>query len=215
MTNLPLTGEFKVTCAYGEKGSYWSSGVHKGIDLVPSNWIIYSSCDGVVKTVAFDKGGWGWYVRVQENTTKNIHIFCHLETDSVKVKVGQKVNRSTVIGTMGATGNVTGAHLHFQIEKSNTDRTVIDPTKWLGIPNKRGTYNSEDYKIKKKETNGMTAKDYKDVNKIPSWAFNAVDEATKDGIMMGGQNGNFRPNEPITRAEFAVCYQRMKGKFKK
>ena len=33
-TKICFTGDFKVTCEYGKKGSYWASGVHQGIDLV-------------------------------------------------------------------------------------------------------------------------------------------------------------------------------------
>jgi murein DD-endopeptidase MepM/ murein hydrolase activator NlpD len=35
--------------------------------------------------------------------------------DSLQVKVGQKVSTGTVLGKMGATGDVTGKHLHFEI----------------------------------------------------------------------------------------------------
>ena len=48
-TNIPLTGEFRVTCEYKRKGN-WSAGWHTGIDLVGDEKI-YSSCDGeVVRT---------------------------------------------------------------------------------------------------------------------------------------------------------------------
>ena len=199
MTNLPVAGAFSVTCIYGQKGNLWSSGYHKGIDLVASNRNIYCTCDGVVKTVGFDKSGWGQYIRVQENTTKNIHIFCHLVTDSQKVKVGQKVNRSTILGTMGTTGNSTGVHLHFQIEKSNSNRTVCDPTEWLGIPNKKGSYNSADYQV-----GADVLKNIKDKATIASWAKTDVEKVVANEIMVGDNNGNFRPNDPITRAEMAT-----------
>lgn len=199
MTNLPITGAFSVTCIYGQKGNLWSSGYHKGIDLVASNRNIYCTCDGVVKTVAFDKGGWGQYVRVQENTTKNIHIFCHLVTGSVKVTVGQNVNRSTILGTMGTTGNSTGVHLHFQIEKSNSDRTVCDPTEWLCIPNKKGTYDSKDYQI-----NIDALSHIKDKSEIASWAKNDVAKVVANKIMVGDDNGYFRPKDSITRAEMSA-----------
>lgn len=208
MSNLPMKGVFQITATYGQVGSYWVNG-HKGIDFVSNDTNIYSTCDGVVRKVAYDEKGWGQYVSIGDNEGRR-HIFCHLVKGSVKVKEGQRVEKSTIIGMMGATGNVTGPHLHFQLQQGET---VIDPTPYLGVPNKKGTYNSVDF-----EYDGgfrMRASDYRDSKKIPEWAFNAVDEATKDGIMMGDQNGNFKPNEPITRAEFAVCYQRMKGKFKK
>lgn len=208
MTNLPFTGNFRVTCEYGKKGNFWSSGYHKGIDLVGNDTNIYCSCDGVVKTASYDKGGWGYYVRVEENKTKNIHIFCHMAKGSIRVKVGQKVSRETILGKMGSTGNSTGAHLHFQIENSNNDRTVLKPTTWLGIPNKVGTYNSKDYQLK--EVEAMTAKDFKDKNQIPKWAYDAVDYVARKGLMQGDENGKFRPNDPITRAELAVVLQRSK-----
>ncbi len=204
MTNLPFTGKIKVTCEYLRKGSAWSSGYHKGIDLTCANTDIYCTCDGVVKTVGWDADGWGRYVRVEESATKRIHIFCHMVKDSVKVKVGQKVSRATVLGVMGSTGNSTGPHLHFQIEKSNTNRTVYDPTEWLGIPNKVGSYDSADYQIKEVEKVA-----YKDQKSIPAWAEDAVEKVTEKGYMVGDDQGNFRPNDPITRAEMAVILQRL------
>ena len=203
-TNLPFTGKIKVTCEYLRKGNLWSSGYHKGIDLVCTNRSIYCTCDGVVKTVGWDPDGWGRYVRVEETKTKRIHIFCHMVKDSVKVKVGQKVSRATVLGTMGSTGNSTGAHLHFQIEKSNDNRSVCDPTEWLGIPNKVGTYDSADYQIKEVEKVA-----YKDQKSIPAWAKDAVERVTKKKLMIGDDQGNFNPNKPITRAEMAVILDRL------
>ena len=214
MTNLPITGNFRVTCEYGRKGNLWSSGYHKGIDIVSDNRNIYCTCDGTVKTVSFDTSGWGQYIRVQENTTKNIHIFCHLVTGSQNVKVGQKISRNTILGTMGTTGNSTGVHLHFQIEKSNTDRTVLDPTEWLGIPNKVGQYNSKDYQIDndsaKEKQNKLTK--FKDSLKIGAWAKDYVNKVVNAGLMVGDGLGNFNPQKFITRAEMAsIVYRGFKN----
>lgn len=204
MTNLPVSGSFKVTCPYKKKGNLWASGYHKGIDLVCNDRIIYSTCDGVVKTIGWDPDGWGYYVRIEEKTTKRIHIFCHLVKRSAKVAVNQKVTRKTILGTMGTTGNSTGVHLHFQIEKSNTDRTVCDPTEWMKIPNKVGSYNSKDFEIKEEKKMA-----YKDENTIPAWAKSGVEYATQKGLMKGDAAGNFNPNAPITRAEVAVILERL------
>lgn len=206
MTNLPITGDFMITATYGQKGKHWANG-HQGIDFVAPDRRVFATCTGTVRLVAYDPGGWGNYISIGDDEGRR-HIFCHLS--EVYVKKGQKVSRTTVIGKMGSTGNSTGVHLHFQLQNGET---VIDPTDYLGIPNKSGEYESKDFEIDGGEI--MTANDYNDRKKIPSWAFDAVDEAAKDGIMFGDDRGNFRPNDPITRAEFAVCYQRMKGKFKK
>ena len=204
MTNLPISGRFWVTCPYKKKGDLWAGGYHKGIDITSSDRIIYATCEGVVKTVGWDPDGWGQYVRVEEKNSKRIHIFCHLIKGSVKVAVNQKVTRKTILGTMGTTGNSTGVHLHFQIEKSNTDRTVCDPTEWLGIPNANGEYQSKDYQI---EEGAKMA--YKDEKSIPAWAKEAVNRATAKGQMQGDAEGNFRPNDPVTRAELAVVLDRL------
>ncbi len=47
---------------------------------------------------------------------------------SINVSVGQKVNTGDVIGRVGATGNVTGAHLHLEV---HTGSGGIDPAAWL------------------------------------------------------------------------------------
>ena len=110
MTNLPITGIFSITATFGQKGSYWTNG-HKGVDITCTNRDVYATCDGVVRVIAYDSGGWGQYVTIGESNG-NIHIFCHLVNGSVKVKRGERVNRTTKIGIMGSTGNSTGVHLH-------------------------------------------------------------------------------------------------------
>jgi murein DD-endopeptidase MepM/ murein hydrolase activator NlpD len=50
-------------------------------------------------------------------------MFCHL--DEIQVVDGQKVMQGDVIGTVGATGRVTGPHLHLGI--SLNDQRV-EPT---------------------------------------------------------------------------------------
>jgi murein DD-endopeptidase MepM/ murein hydrolase activator NlpD len=52
-----------------------------------------------------------------------ISMFCHL--DEIQVVDGQRVTQGEVIGTVGATGRVTGPHLHLGISL-NDER--IEPT---------------------------------------------------------------------------------------
>lgn len=199
MTKLPITGAFTITAIYGQKGSYWKNG-HKGIDFAAADRRIYSTCVGTVRVVAFDSDGWGQYVSIDDNEGRR-HIFCHMVRGSVKVKVGDAVTPLTVIGTMGATGNVTGIHLHYQLQKGST---VLDPTTYLGIPNRIGNYHSKDYT----EVEEMA---YKDADKIPAWAKDAVQEVTEKGLMLGDDLGNFNPDQPVTRAELAVALSRLDG----
>lgn len=208
MTNLPISGEFNVTATYGQPGKYWANG-HKGIDIVCSNLNIYATCDGTVRVIDYDANGWGQYVSIGDDKG-NRHIFCHLQKDIIRVKVGQKVNRTTLIGLMGSTGNSTGTHLHYQINNANNN--PIDPTSYLGIPNKKGTYNSKDFTIK--ENNDMT---FKDSNDISSWAKDAVNHITDLGLMTGVGENKFDPKGILTREQMAVVLDNLikKGYIKK
>lgn len=66
----------------------------------------------------------------------------------ITCKVGQKINRTTHLGIMGSTGNSTGKHLHYEIRNaSNKYADNSDPSVYMGIPNKVGTYNTANYQI--------------------------------------------------------------------
>lgn len=199
MTNLPISGQFNVTATYGQQGKYWSKG-HQGVDIVCSNKNIYATCNGTVRVVAYDANGWGQYVSIGDTEGRR-HIFCHLVKDSVKVKVGQKVSRDTIIGIMGSSGNSSGIHLHYQINDANGNS--INPCLYLGITNTKGVYNSADYQIE--EEDDMT---FKDDAKIANWAKTAVDKVSDAGILKGDEKGNFNPKNYLTREEFAVAIAR-------
>lgn len=143
MTNLPITGKFNVTCEYGRKGK-WACGHHTGIDLTCDNDKIYATCDGTVVRTGYDKS-YGNFIVVNNLSDNTFHWFCHLSR--ILIKNGN-VNRSTIIGIMGNTGNSTGKHLHFEIRKSsNKYGDDINPCYWLGIENRvksnlySGSYN--------------------------------------------------------------------------
>ena len=148
MTNLPFIGRFQVTCVYRKKGS-WAAGFHTGVDLVGTDRVLYSVCDGKV-IMAKSYGNYGRAVKVKDDVTGRIFLYAHLE--SYAVKVGDKVTRKSRIGIMGNTGNSTGPHLHIEMRTPADQYGVVeDITAYMGIPNRQGIYNSEDYQIKENE----------------------------------------------------------------
>jgi N-acetylmuramoyl-L-alanine amidase len=58
---------------------------------------------------------------------------------------------------------------------------------------------------KKEEENSM----FKDVPK-GAWYAKVVDTAAKDGVVAGFPDGTFKPNEPLTRAQYAAIYAKQK-----
>lgn len=155
-TNIPLTGNFQVTCEYKRKGS-WGCGWHTGIDLICDDDTIYGTCDGTVTKIGVDKS-YGNYITVKAPDGK-FHWFCHLS--KVTCSEGQKISRTTKIGVMGNTGNSTGKHLHFEIRNSsNKYADNSNPADYMGIPNKVGSYNSNNYQINN-STNSNTSGELK------------------------------------------------------
>jgi murein DD-endopeptidase MepM/ murein hydrolase activator NlpD len=57
-----------------------------------------------------------------------ISMFCHLS--AIDVKPGQQLARGQVLGRVGATGRVTGAHLHWNVSLNDAR---VDPAIFIGL----------------------------------------------------------------------------------
>lgn len=108
-----------------KSGNHWETdpfekGKHNGEDLISrtpqtkaSACSIIAIDDGTVTVVSKTKTR-GNYVEIKHQL--GLSRYLHMKDNSIKVKVGEKVKRGTVLGMMGATGvGVTGVHLHLAI----------------------------------------------------------------------------------------------------
>ncbi|MFI6862269.1 M23 family metallopeptidase [Streptomyces sp. NPDC050421] len=120
------TSSYTITSTFGEAGSMWSSGYHTGLDFAaPTGTPIKAIHSGTVKSAGYS-GSYG-YRTVLELEDGTELWFCH--QSSMDVSIGQKVTTGDTIGRVGATGNVTGPHLHLEVHTA--DGTGIDPMAWL------------------------------------------------------------------------------------
>ena len=99
--------------------------VHTGIDLAASMGTPVHSATAGTAHIGFDSDGAGNYVMVIVDAHVRV-FYCHLS--SVAVVNGKAVSAGDVIGGLGSTGNSTGPHLHFEIQR---DGSSIDPAVWL------------------------------------------------------------------------------------
>lgn len=124
----PHKGGHVITSPFGEVRS--GGRTHKGVDLVGSNSKhIYPINNGTVVTKSYDSGGYGNYVIVSHGNGY-WSLYAHMST--VYVKVGQSVNKTTILGVEGSTGRSTGSHLHLEVRKSNNSSSnAINPITFL------------------------------------------------------------------------------------
>ena len=158
----PFKGTNRITSPYGWRTYINAAGKtirehHNGIDVVPTRYPGESVTDDAWdfrevtggKVVAVSTGwnaGRGTLIKVQ-TAPGVIEFYQHCA--AVYVKVGQQVPQGTVLGRAGATGNVTGAHLHFEVQVNGIP---VEPSAWLGLPNAGGTYTGNDTLDKPAET---------------------------------------------------------------
>ena len=117
-----------VTSAFGPRTYTYQgrqiSDYHKGIDLIGGSEIVAFD-DGVVTSTCNqgEQYGQACYVRIKHPSGWQT-LYYHLKSGSVCVSVGQSVKRGQKLGIMGATGQATGVHLHFQIDKGSSASAI-------------------------------------------------------------------------------------------
>ena len=144
---------------------------HYGVDMTDKDrrdYTVYASGKGKVTHTGFNSSGGNVVVIVYRDcqltngdTSDIVLRYFHLK--SIKVKVGQNVNKDTIIGLYGNTGYSSGAHLHLECDtdvnypnytpqiassssnsvlKKGIASTMLNPTQVLYVKKTRPDYQS-------------------------------------------------------------------------
>lgn len=126
----PIRIPADISLGFGEiygsdvRGNGWnySGKRHTGIDYaVPEGTEVFAAEAGAVDFAGFDRTGYGNLIRLGHAGgigSKYAHL------SKILVKRWQRVAKGELIGISGATGNVTGAHLHFETTENGK---AVDP----------------------------------------------------------------------------------------
>ena len=110
----PVKNSFRFTSKFGFRRDPKTGGrrMHNGVDFAAGlGTPLYATADGVVTHAGWGSG-YGRLVKIQHEfgiETRYAHM------SKMRVKVGQRVSRGDHIGGMGASGRVTGVHLHYEV----------------------------------------------------------------------------------------------------
>lgn len=115
INNSPIHGDSILTAVYGETGSHWSQ-YHTGDDFYPYGSTpnppnLYSVCTGTVVDILYGSA-LGNQIVIEEDGTGYFWRYCHMASRT-PLNINDRVTTATVVGVMGATGNVSRSAFTF------------------------------------------------------------------------------------------------------
>ncbi|MGR1580627.1 DUF5930 domain-containing protein [Thalassobius sp. S69A] len=120
---MPVHRAYRFTSGFGYRRDPKTGGrrLHKGVDFAgPVGTPLHATADGVVVHAGWSSG-YGRLVKIKHAfgiETRYAHM------SKIIVKEGQRVSRGQRIGDMGASGRVTGPHLHYEVR---VDGSAVNP----------------------------------------------------------------------------------------
>lgn len=92
--------------------------IHQGVDFAaPVGTPVYAAGDGLVEKAGW-AGAYGRYIRIRHNVTYK-SAYAHLYRIAEGITPGTRVKQRQIIGYIGASGRVTGSHLHYEVLRNN------------------------------------------------------------------------------------------------
>lgn len=123
---VPVKSSYRISSRFGPRNlAGAASNYHYGIDLAaPTGTPFYASRAGTV-SYAGSASGYGLVIYIDHGDgTQTRYGHC----SKLLVKKGQKVSQGQLIGLVGATGDATGPHLHFEIRVNGA---AVNPEKYV------------------------------------------------------------------------------------
>lgn len=133
---VPLSGKVRITSKYGYRMDPKTKerAFHAGIDMVSnisSGGNIIAIADGTVisSLPPTQSRGYGNMVMIYHEEEDFYTLYAHMSER--RVFEGDKVKSYQVLGIEGATGRVTGRHLHFEMRRKLTKDSAFNPYPYL------------------------------------------------------------------------------------
>lgn len=117
---------------WGGSGENWSSW-HTGTDFsVPCGTPVLAAHRGVVQIDTTQSWAGAWLVKVSQGERDLTTWYAHMQ--KILVSDGDRVAAGQQLGEVGAEGNATGCHLHFEVHTRNGSiygPDNVNPSTWL------------------------------------------------------------------------------------
>lgn len=119
--NIVKPIEGRITSPFGDReATEIISAFHQGVDIgATTGTVIHAAMEGTVVASSY-AGDYGNHIKIQNGEILTVYAHC----SELNVNVGDYITQGQEIGKVGATGKVTGAHLHFEIRR---DGRYVNP----------------------------------------------------------------------------------------
>ena len=119
--NIVKPIEGRITSSFGDREeTEIISAFHQGVDIgATTGTAIHAAMEGTVVAASY-AGDYGNHIKIQNGEVLTVYAHC----SEINVNVGDSIAQGQVIGKVGATGKVTGPHLHFEIRR---DGRYVNP----------------------------------------------------------------------------------------
>lgn len=113
---------------FGVRGPMWSSGRHTGLDFPARTGTKVVAVDNGTVSSVTSGGPYGKHVTINHGGGL-ASLYAHMS--AMVAKAGEVIGRGDRVGSVGATGNVTGPHLHLE---ARVKGATVDPMPYLHTP---------------------------------------------------------------------------------